>query len=326
MSLPRSLDRSRSRLSVFWFFLGAAVCLAPGTGAQTVQFQLRNGDRVSGEILTQTADGLTLKTPWGGTIGVPAREIVLGRLVAVPANTNGLPPAVLSPVATASPPSPVPTKSHKWIGEIQAGVDVLFSERNRQLYTGRFKVTHTYGLLRNLFDYQFAYGEADDELTDNRMLASLKTDYDLNHRLYVYNIGGAGYDQIRKINFQWESGPGVGYHWVKRTNIVFNTEAGFNYQAQYLEDNLQKELLYLRLAEDATWKINHRLSVDEKFEYFPSTENFANYRLRFESNLRFAIVNNLSFILTVLDTYETQTAEGVPQNDLQIRSSIGVKF
>jgi uncharacterized protein DUF481 len=310
-----------------WFLAWLAGTLAlPWAGAQTVQFQLRNGDRVTGEVLSETPEGLTLRTPWGGTIGVPAKEITVGRLIIAPPVTNGLPPAVLTPVATPSPPTPRPTKSQKWIGEIQAGVDVLFSERNRELYSGRVKITHTYGLLRNLFDYQAAYADSDGDVTDNRMLGSLKTDYDLNRRLYLYNLGGAGYDAVRKIDFQWETGPGVGYHWVKRTNIVFNTEGGFNYQAQYLSDNLKKEILYLRLAEDATWRITPRLSIDERFEYFPSTENFANYRIRFESNLRYAIVNNLSFILTVLDTYETQTAQGVPQNDLQIRSSIGVKF
>lgn len=313
----------RSPKIIFWVWL-AGTFAPQELSAQTVRFQLRNGDRVSGVIQSETADGLTLKTAWGGTIGVPAKEIVAGYMLA--AEPMAVPPAVLTPVATVSPPAAPPAKSHRWVGEIQAGVDVLFSERNRQLYTGRVKITHTYGLLRNLFDYLFSYGRSEDEVTDNRMLASLKTDYELNRRLYVYNLGGAGYDAIRRIDFQWETGPGLGYRWFKRTNIVFNTEAGFNYQAQYLEDNLRKEILYLRFAEDATWKITPRISIDEKFEYFPSTEDFSAYRLRFESNLRYAIVNNLSFIVTVLDTYETQTARGVPQNDLQIRSSIGVKF
>lgn len=303
-----------------FFFIG--VCAF----AQSVHFKLRNGDRVSGEVISEAADGLTLKTSWGGTIGIPAREIVSGYMASSPPQTNGVPPAVLTPVATPSALAPARARSHKWIGEIQAGVDLLFSERHRQLYSGRAKITHTYSRLRNLFDYQLAYGETDDEMTDNRMLASLKTDQELTRRVYVYNLGGAGYDAVRKIDFQWETGPGLGYRWLKLTNIAFNTEAGFNYQAQYLEDNLRKELFYLRFAEDATWRITPKLSIDEKFEYFPSTENFGNYRIRFESNLRYAIVNNLSFIVTVLDTYETQTARGVPQNDLQIRSSIGVKF
>ena len=316
---------SRNRKVIGLLAWAALTIALSWAGAQTVQFQLRNGDRVSGEVLAETADGITLKTPWGGTVGIPTKEIVSGRITDPP-RAPSIPSAVLNPVASASPPGATPPKHHKWVGEIQAGVDVLFSEKNRQLYTARVKITHTYGLLRNLFDYQFAYGRSDTDTTDNRMLASLKTDYDLNRRLYVYNLGGLGYDAVRKIDFQWETGPGMGYHWVKRTNIVFNTEAGFNYQAQYLQDNLKKEILYLRLAEDAAWKISRRTSIDEKFEYFPSTEDFSNYRIRFESNLRYAILNNLSFIVTVLDTYETQTARDVPQNDLQIRSSVGVKF
>src|SRR6185503_4565777 len=136
-----------------------------------------------------------------GTIGVPAKEIIAGRMLPAPPVAS-VPAAVLNPVASVSPPTPPPRKTHKWVGEIQAGLDVLFSEKNRQLYSGRVKITHAYGHLRNLLDYQLAYGQSDEDVTDNRMLSSLKTDYELTRRLYVYNLGGAGYDAIRKIDFQ----------------------------------------------------------------------------------------------------------------------------
>src|SRR5688572_17065424 len=167
--------RSRRATSLgVWF---AGLFALPLTNAQTVQFQLRNGDRVSGVVASESPTGLTLKTTWGGTIGVPADEIIAGYMLAP--EPMAVPPAVLTPVATPSPPAAAAAKTHRWIGEMQAGMDVLFSERNRQLYTGRVKITHTYGLLRNLFDYQFSYGQSDGEVTDNRMLASLKTDYEL---------------------------------------------------------------------------------------------------------------------------------------------------
>ena len=291
--------------------------------AQSVTFQLRNGDRLSGAIESETANSVTLKTSWG-RITLPASDIVSARLRKDP-TTNGH-PAVLSPVASApSPPLP-PAKAHRWVGEIQAGLDVLFSEKERQLYSGRAKITHSYGKLRNLLDYQVSYGETDGLTTDNRMLGTLKSDFDLTKRLYVYNIGGAGYDAVREIDFLWDVGPGLGYHWVKRTNFVFRTEGGGNYHAEYLDQNEAIESFYLRLAEDAMWRITRRLTWDEKFEYFPNVLDTSHYRLRFETNLKYAILNNLSFILTVLDNYETQTAEGIPRNDLQIRSSIGVKF
>lgn len=317
----RFLNRKTALEGLFW----CAMCaLAMGVNAQTVTFQMRNGDRVTGTIVSDATNQVTLKTSWGSTVSLPANEIRTGQLWPT---TNGPSAAVLSPVASGPPPGKLPpANSHKWAGEIQAGADILFSEKDHQLYTGRAKITHGYRHLRNLLDYQFSYGETDGEVSENRMSGALKTDFDLTRRAYAYNAGAVGYDAVRKIDFEWEEGPGVGYHLVKRTNFVFRTESGGNYKAQYLDENETTESFYLRFAEDTTWRVTRRMSVDQKFEYFPSVENFANYRMRFESNLRYAILNNLSFIVTVLDNYETQTAMEVPKNDLQIRSSVGVKF
>jgi len=66
--------------------------------------------------------------------------------------------------------------------------------------------------------------------------------------------------------------------------------------------------------------------VDEKFEFFPRVDEWEKYRLRFESNLRYALLANLSFVVTVLDQYDTQPALTVTKNDLQLRSSISLKF
>jgi hypothetical protein len=108
--------------------------------------------------------------------------------------------------------------------------------------------------------------------------------------------------------------------------LVFNVEFGVNYQAQYNSDQTQTELFLYRIAENSTWAVNGHLSVDEKFEFFPRIEDWLKYRSRFESNLRLALLSNLSFVVTVLDQYDTQPAKGVANNDLQLRSSISVKF
>ena len=163
-------------------------------------------------------------------------------------------------------------------------------------------------------------------LSDNRMYGSSKTDVDLDHRVYVYNLAGAGYDEIRKINLRYEAGPGIGYHLLKTTNFVLNTEFGANYQSQYNSDNTRMESFYFRFAEDSAWKINSRFSWDEKYEFFPPVENWGRYRFRFETNLRYALLYNLSLVFTLLEQYDTQPVAGVGQNDLQIRSSLGLKF
>jgi len=309
--------------------------------AQPVVLYLRGGDRITGTITSENTNRVVLLTKWAGEVVVPVAEILKRETLPAtpqvkavegkPATTS--PPAGLGNSAprpgtalVSGPLPPTKPKPKSLSGEAQVGVDLVFSEKQRQLYSGRFKVAYVYDLFRNLFDYSFAYGKTDGLVSDNRMFGSSKTDFDLGKRIYVYNLGGAGYDEVRKIDLRYELGPGVGYHLIKRTNLVLNTELGVNYQAQYQSDNTQTELFLYRVAENSSWAVNGRVTVDEKFEFFPRIEDWLKYRFRFESNLRYALLGNLAFVVTVLDQYDTQPATKVSNNDLQLRSSVTVKF
>jgi hypothetical protein len=48
--------------------------------------------------------------------------------------------------------------------------------------------------------------------------------------------------------------------------------------------------------------------------------------MRFETTLSYELWKNLSLNWTVLDLYDSEPAAGVERNELQIRSSLGVKF
>jgi len=332
----RAFNGSFKAHPVFASFLFLALLfLSLGTAlAQPVILQLRGGDRITGTIISEDTNRVVLTNKWAREIVVPIGEIVKREPLLAPAKPS--PPMVGALTNSAPRPGtalvsgplpPIKPKSPKhWTGEAQVGTDLVFSEKQRQLYSGRAKVNYLYEHFRNLFDYTFAYGKTDGILSDNRMYGSSKTDFDLGQKIYVYNLGGAGYDQVRKIDLRYEIGPGLGYHLVKLTNFVLNTELGVNYQAQYQSDHTQTELFFYRLAENSAWAINGRFSVDEKFEFFPRVEDWGKYRFRFESNLRYALISNLSFLVTVLDQYDTQPATAVTKNDLQLRSSISLKF
>jgi len=328
-------DSSRPAFRFCWIWVVAWIFSAESLQAQTVVLQLRHGDRLTGSILAEETNKVTFKTTWWNVVVIPTEQIKSRE--AVPAVAPG-PDAGLAKPAPLSPPTPAqivakpaaapvkPKAPKHWAGEALLGTDLLFSETRRQLYTGKLKITYTHSRLRSIFDYTFSYGTTDGVLSDNRMYGTAKTDYELTRRLYVYNLMGAGYDEIRKIDLRYEIGPGLGFHLIKRTNYVLNAEVGVNYQAEDLQDNLSRDSLFYRFAEDFTWRINNRFSFDEKFEYFPQISNWGEYRLRIEGNVRVALGSNLSLVLTVLNQYETQPAPGVGQNDLQIRSSVGVKF
>lgn len=342
---------------IAWLLASAGLRLI---AAEPVVFHLINGDRITGVLVLEDAAGVTLTNSIVGRMTIPrsgiARREALASSVVVapppkPAATNAPVPAVppdiqrkLDGIQTLFVtgalsaeefqrrrtelvlPSPRPRGPKLWTAEVFAGLDLLFSEKDRQLYTGRAKITYAKSRLRHNLDYLFTYGWTDGELTANRMDGWLKTDWDLTSRTYLYNLGGAGYDSIRQVDWRYEIGPGVGYHLIKRTNTVLRVEGGFHYQVQDFEGSREEKSYSQRLAQDFRWNLGKQLSFDEKLEYFPSFESLHVYRLRGEANLRYWLDSNLSLNLTVIDTYDTKTARRVGQNDLQIKSSIGLKF
>ena len=165
------------------------------------------------------------------------------------------------------------------------------------------------------------------------MEGSDKIDFDVGKKFFVYNLGAAGYDEIRKIDLRYELGPGVGYHLLALTNFVMNVEGGANYQAQDRTAPAKDvKNFYFRFAEDFTWRLPFQLKTlpnvtfTEKLEFFPRAEEPSEYRARFESKLSFPLLKNVTFNFSVIDLYDTQPASSVSKNELQVRSSVGLTF
>jgi hypothetical protein len=296
-----------------------------------------------GAPLLQGTNSVAQQTNALAQLSIVQTNAVVQQTNAASADTNVI--AQLTP----PPPKRSPLfKAKSWHGKIDIGTDLGFSEVSRELYYARAKIIYTpestpdarktiAERFKNTFDYQATYGRNDEVVSANRMDAISKTDFDVGRRIFVYNLIGTGYDEIRRINFQYEVGPGIGYRLFMRSNFVMNAETGFNYQMQSLEKtvgghkvNDKDERFSIRLAEDATWSISKRVTLDEKLELFPSID-LTGFRLRFESNLRYSLWesgngHSILLTLTLLDLYDTQLATGVSNNDLQIRSSVGISF
>jgi hypothetical protein len=342
--------------------VSAVLLVAASAVAQTVSLDLKNGDRVTGQILSETNNRVLLSNAWSAAISIPVGEIT--KRIAIAAPTNAIAAAATTNALAAAKTTNAPAKTNavalakavastntlftspwlkNWHGDIQAGVDLTFSERNRQVYNAKAKIIYAKNRLKSVFDYDMTYGRSQVEELDtttedpddkhtvsrtdaDRMNGSIKTDFDLTKKWYVYNLAGMGYDVIRKIDLRYEIGPGMGYHWIQRTNLLVNLESGVTYQKEERSDGTELSNFYGRLAENLAWKITPRLTFDEKLEYFPRIDDPGEYRFRFEANLRYAMLQNVFFNLSVIDVYDSLPANGVMKNDLQIRSSVGVKF
>jgi putative salt-induced outer membrane protein YdiY len=158
------------------------------------------------------------------------------------------------------------------------------------------------------------------------MAGSLQSDFDFGPNNYVYSVGNAGYDEIRKIDLQYGIGPGVGRHLFRKPAFVLDVESGINYQVQERSEGDSPESAYLRLADNLTWKLADRIMLRKKLEFQLSLQEASQFRLRLDSTVEYRLWHSLSLNLTFLDLYDTNPAPGVDPNEVQLRSALGFTF
>ncbi|MEK7707524.1 MAG: hypothetical protein AAB380_05960, partial [Verrucomicrobiota bacterium] len=187
--------------------------------AENVVLHLRNGDRIAGTIVAEDTNRVVLATSWIKELPVPlsaiqGRDLVTNAVttnvvaeakLAVPAPnsaaTNIVAAAKATPPAGAITPASKPPKPKLWKANLSLGTDLQFGASDHELYYGRFKLTYEQPyksgakkFFRNVFDYAVDYGETDGVKSADRMYGSVKTDFDVGRRVFVYNLAGAGYD------------------------------------------------------------------------------------------------------------------------------------
>lgn len=319
-----------------------AFCLS--AQSQQVLLQLKNGDRLSGKISSETNNQVVLTTVWSNNITVPLDWITNRTVVAAASNPPPVvllssnaptPPATipLSPARSIAPTVPVvilPKMPKRWTYEAQVGINLQYNQIQSQLFYGAAKAVYTGDLWRDVMDLHVNYGKSDGTLSANNLNTTWRVEHDINKtkRAFVFNAVGAGYDQIQRIHFTYDESLGAGYKFIERPNLIFTGDSGANYQKEYFYDETEKDFFSLRLAEIVSWKVNPRITLDERFEFYPRLTSWSDYRLRAEANFAYKLNNagNLFLNLSLVDLYDTEPAAGASNNDLQLRSALGLKF
>jgi hypothetical protein len=342
----RNLQRGK-RIALALAWTGMLFC----TSVQAMDsfiIHLANGDRLTGTIVSENATNLLLDAGLLGKVSVPVSQISKREPLNPPASLPApkTPPSSTGPVATNTAAStlanpipanvsqvpvtpadaPKPPRPKEWNTELQLGMNLRYSTADASEYLAALKSTYAHDKVRQTFDYNFTYGKTEQIISANRMIGSSKTDLDLSKRIYLYNLGGAGYDEVQKIDLQYEIGPGFGINILTRTNFIWKSELGFSFQDKFQSDQTENITYSARLGELVTITLWNKIVADAKIEYFSNLQSVGDYRLRIEGVLRYPILKNLSINLNVIDLYDTLPAPGVEKNDLQIRSALGLKF
>ncbi len=310
------------------------LCAALASPAQTA-LQLKNGDRISGKIVSEDTNQVVIATSWGTQQTLPLslieKRVELPGAVVPPltnapalAATNAAPPPkIVAPPVVAKPPK-------LWNFDIQLGANLEVNQLQSETYNGSLRANYLGPLLRHNICYNGSYGRADGVVSANRMDGNIRSEYDFTKgkRAFVFNAVGAGYDTVRKVDITYDESAGVGYKFLTMPKLSMSGDVGMNYQEQFFSDRTRTDYLSLRVGESLGWCVTPRLGIDEKAEFYPHLTRIGDYRVRLEVNTTYKLnpLGNIYLNFSVIDVYDTTPAAGVTPNDLQVRSTLGLKF
>lgn len=268
---------------------------------------MKNGDRLTGEIVRLQNSRLHLKTayiedtlllPWSEvasiesntpvTIKFGSGEIIKGR--ALPAEEKGTflisgemitGGKIRMSNVQAINPSPEPTTSLD--GSITLGGNRQSGNTDRNALSAALdavikssKHRFTLGLITN-------YAEEDGQVTERNTFGRLKYDFFVTKHVYSYLNNEFLYDHFKDINLRTVIGPGAGYQIWDDDVKSLAFETGLAY---YNEDRIEGEdqsWLSARLAAQFAYTLAAGIKFSDTLTLYPSLENGGEFTLRNEA-------------------------------------------
>jgi putative salt-induced outer membrane protein YdiY len=328
----------------------AALVLATAT-ASADQVIFKNGDKITGKIVTMEGGKMTIATAVAGPIVVDMKDVETfstdtpieirtadGRKVNEPVTTaetdqvktSGGEVLSLAGVTKINPPAEVWHGSVLVSGAIARGntntddLGIAIAaglRRNNETVNDRFTLGGAYNL-----GLQENPDTGDKVTTTDNWNAFGQYDYFWDPKFYTYANFKVEHDRIADLNYRLSPSAGVGYQWFERPDFNFRTEAGVAYVYEDFISDGENQTCAVRLAYHIDRKFNDVWSVFHNFEIFPAIDDPHDYNLATDAGVRAALTAAFFTEFRVEWKRDSDPAPGADKNDLRYVLGVGWKF
>ena len=157
----------------------------------------------------------------------------------------------------------------------------------------------------------------------------LKGQYDYFFTKQFYGYGNMKYekDRIANLDQRLTPGVGVGYQWIEKPDLNFDTEAGFAYVSEkYTDPDDTREYFAGRLAYHLDKSFNDHVKAFHNVEYIPSFERVDTFLVNADVGMRAAMTARLALEAKAQMAYNSQPSDGRDKKDLRYILGVGWTF
>jgi len=332
---------------------GSAVRAQEPTSSETTEpkptdvVTLKNGDRVTGELVQMTGGEVVIKTDWAGEMKIDFEdvdtiecsrslpiefktgEIITGRLVKRADGTylvsDVIPAGIrLKPEDVESIAKPAPKI---WFGDFRVGFG--YSSGNTDTMSASAGAEIKRETEEDLFRIyaNTNYEERDNETSAQRTWGGADYEYNFTERWYGKAYVILENDKFKDLNLRTTVGVSTGYKFIKEDDMLLQGDVGPAYiNENYRGDTEDKDFIALALGERFEWTIAEGQSLIQTLGVFVNTEKASDTLFLATLAYKQTLAGELYFSLTMEDEYDTEPAEDKDRNDFRMTAGLGYSF
>jgi len=325
------------------------------------QVTLKNGDRVTGQIVKKDGDKLTVKSelmgdvtiPWAAVTSIsssgplvvvlPGGKSVSGALstsdgalqVATSSGTETAPLAEVAAVRNADEQKQWERLQHPgllelWAGYVDVGLALARGNAETSTFTTAFNAARATRTDRITLQFNEIYATA---LISGKSAATAQAvrgglDYNRNFgpRLFLDLFNQYEYDKFQDLDLRVVLGGGFGFNAVKGPRSQLDLVGGLDYDRAQFSTPLTRNSAEGYFGDDWSYKLSGASSLTQSFRIFPNFTSGGEYRMNFDLGAATRLKKWLSWQLTASDRFLSDPVGGRKKNDVLLTTGFRVSF
>ena len=317
---------------------------------------LKNGDRVTGTIVSLGDGALILKGDLVGQVTIATKDIATfqsgspleihlkdGTVInqpAVAADPNqfaiaqgpALRPQTFS-LADVTSINPPPKPEPKWTGSISGAVSSTHGNTKAEAVTASVSVARRSEKDRTTAGADYGKRErrdrdtGEDETTEDWWRARAQYDYFFTKKFFGFGNIRYERDAIADLDRRVVVGGGGGYQWIETDRTSFSTGLGL---ASLYEKFDNADDSNSQISLQAGYNLDHRITDTLRFvhdlTYYPSLEQFSDYYLTTTAELRANLTKTMFANFKAIFNYDESPAAGQGSTDVKYLLGVGMTF
>ncbi len=320
------------------------------------EIQFKNGNRLTGKIVSLTDGKLLFKSDIAGDVKIELSniqtlssdepvEVTLKdntsfrqRLLSAPNGRFSIPGdiaisaqefAVSDIVSINPPPKPLP----KWAGDLSLGITSMHGNTTMNSVTGSANLNKRTEIDRITVSADYAKSTqknkdtGEKETIENWWRTKEKYDYFFSKKMYGFGELRYEKDSIANLDRRVVVSLGGGYQWIETKKTNFATEVGLASLYEKFDNQTESNSeITIQLGYTFETKLRDNITFRNNLAYYPAIKKISDYYLTTTAELRADLANNFFANFKTIFNFDSTPAIGSHKTDVKYFFGLGYSF